>query len=183
VATAAEPWQAMTAMVAIATMAVTAPSTLPAPAPVVSPRAAAVEIPDDDVPPPGWDQWASLPTSALEPPAGALVRREDDRVTAGHLERGAEASLSHAALPASGGHAASPERERERVDMPPAHFAEAQAEQELWQELRDHSASLNRALNEALWIHSGQAWRVFRVRSCSLNFVFFPLLPLRPYFS
>jgi hypothetical protein len=26
-----------------------------------------VEIPDDDVPPPGWDQWASLPTPAPEP--------------------------------------------------------------------------------------------------------------------
>jgi hypothetical protein len=32
----------------------------------------------------------------------------------------------------------------------PAHFVEAQAEQGLWQELRDHDASLNWALNEAL---------------------------------
>jgi hypothetical protein len=31
-----------------------------------SSQATAVEIPDDDVPPPGWDQWASLPTSAPE---------------------------------------------------------------------------------------------------------------------
>jgi hypothetical protein len=35
----------------------------------------AVEIPNDDVPPPGWDQWASLPTPAPEPQVGALVRR------------------------------------------------------------------------------------------------------------
>jgi hypothetical protein len=164
VATAAEPWQAVTAMVAIATMAVTAPSTLPAPAPVVSPRAAAVEIPDDDVPPPGWDQWASLPTSAPEPQAGALVRRWDDRMVAGRPRHGAEASSSRVGLPASGGPAASPERGRERVDASPLHFAEAQAEQELWEEFRDHGASLNRALNEALRIHSGPAWRVFQVR-------------------
>jgi hypothetical protein len=26
-----------------------------------SSQATAVEIPDDDVPPPGWDQWASVP--------------------------------------------------------------------------------------------------------------------------
>jgi hypothetical protein len=52
---------------------------------------------------------------------------------------------------------------RERVDAPP-HFAEAQAEQELWEELRDHDTSLNRALNEALRIHGGLAWRVFQVR-------------------
>jgi hypothetical protein len=46
-----------------------------------------------------------------------------------------------------------------------AHFADAQAEQELWEELRDHGTSLNRALNEALRIHGGPAWRVFLVRS------------------
>jgi hypothetical protein len=32
-----------------------------------SSQATAVEIPDDDVPPPEWDQWASLPTPAPEP--------------------------------------------------------------------------------------------------------------------
>jgi hypothetical protein len=31
------------------------------------------------------------------------------------------------------------------------------------EELRDHGASLNLALNEALWIHSGPAWRAFHV--------------------
>jgi hypothetical protein len=42
---------------------------------------------------------------------------------------------------------------------------------ELWQELCDHGASLNRALNEALWIHNGPAWRVFQVGGFSLGFV------------
>jgi hypothetical protein len=63
-----------------------------------------------------------------------------------------------------GGPAAHPKQERERTGTPPAHFAEAQAEQELWQELRDHGASLNRALKEALRIHSDPAWRTFQVR-------------------
>jgi hypothetical protein len=53
--------------------------------------------------------------------------------------------------------------------VPPAHFVEAQAEQGLWQELHDHDASLNRALNEALRIHSGPAWRVFQVSRVSLS--------------
>jgi hypothetical protein len=50
----------------------------------------------------------------------------------------------------------------------PPHFADAQEEQQLWEELRDHDASLNRVLNEALRIHGGPAWRVFQVRRCSL---------------
>jgi hypothetical protein len=43
------------------------------------------------------------------------------------------------------------------------HYIDAQAEQGLWEELRDHDASLNQALNEALWIHGGPAWRTFQV--------------------
>jgi hypothetical protein len=84
---------------------------------------------------------------------------------------GAGASSSRAALPTSGGPAAHPEQERERAGTPLAHFVEAQAEQELWQELRDHGSSLNRALNEALRIHSGPAWRVFQVSGFSSDFV------------
>jgi hypothetical protein len=45
---------------------------------------------------------------------------------------------------------------------PPA-FADAQGEQELWGELRNHGTALDRALNEALRIHGGPAWRVFQV--------------------
>jgi hypothetical protein len=60
-----------------------------------------------------------------------------------------------------------PEKKRGHADVSPAHFDEAQAEQALWQEFRDHDTSLNNALNEALRIHGGLAWRVFQVRiSC-----------------
>jgi hypothetical protein len=48
------------------------------------------------------------------------------------------------------------------VGDPPA-FADAQGEQELWGELRNHGATLDRALNEVLRIHGGLAWRVFQV--------------------
>jgi hypothetical protein len=75
-----------------------------------SSQATVVEIPDDDVPPPGWDQWASLPTPAPEPQAGALVRRWDSHMVAGGPRHGAEASSSRAGPPDSG---------EERVDAPP----------------------------------------------------------------
>jgi hypothetical protein len=71
---------------------------------------------------------------------------------------GAEASSSRAGRSASG---------EGRIDEPPA-FTDAQEEQELWVELRDHGAALNRALNEALRIHGGLAWRVFQVGRCCL---------------
>jgi hypothetical protein len=90
--------------------------------------------------------------------------------------RGAEASSSRAALPSSGGTAVCPEQEGERVNVSPTHFSEAQAEQALWEEFRDHGASLNRALNEALRIHGGPPWRVFQVCDFSPGFAIFPLL-------
>jgi myosin heavy subunit len=75
-------------------------------------------------------------------------------MVAGGRGHGAEASSSRVGRSAPGeGH----------VSDPPA-FADAQEEQELWVELRDHGAVLNRALNEALRIHGGPAWRVFQVR-------------------
>jgi hypothetical protein len=165
------------------TMAVTAPSISPAPAPVSGSQATVAEVSDDDTPPPGWDQWGSLPTPALEPPVGVLVMRDDGCVMSGHPEDGAEASLSHAAPPASSGITARPEQERERVGAAPANFSEGQAEQALWDKLHGHSASLNQAQNEALRIHSGPAWRVFQVRDCSSSLVVLPLsfLP-RPRF-
>jgi hypothetical protein len=82
----------------------------PEPALAGSLQATAVEIPDDDVPPPGWDQWASLPTLAPEPQAGTLVRRWDDHMVAGGPRHGTEASSSRAGPPASG---------EKRVDAPP----------------------------------------------------------------
>jgi hypothetical protein len=66
------------------------------------------------------------------------------------------------------------EQEREPASAPPAYFNEAQAEQALWQEFRDHRASLNNALNEALQIHAGPAWRVFKVRTLVAEFEIFP---------
>jgi hypothetical protein len=49
---------------------------------------------------------------------------------------------------------------------PPA-FADTQGEQELWEEIQRHGATLDRALNEALRVHGGPAWRVFQVgRRC-----------------
>jgi hypothetical protein len=166
VAAAVEPQQVAAATTTVMTMAVTALliSPAPAPAPVSGSQAAVVEISDDDTPLPGWDQWVSLPAPAPELPVGALVVRDDGCVMSGRSSDGVEASSSHAVLPASDGAAARPEQERERAITPPAHFADAQAEQELWQEFHDHGASLNRALNEALRIHSGHVWRVFQVR-------------------
>jgi hypothetical protein len=52
-----------------------------------------VEIPDDDdVPPPSWDQWASMPVSAPEASAGALVARGDAGVALRRPGDGAGAS-------------------------------------------------------------------------------------------
>jgi hypothetical protein len=122
-----------------------------------SSQAMAVEIPDDDAPPPGWDQWVNFPMPSPEPQEeGALVRRWDDYMVAGGRGHGAEASSSRVGRSGS--------REGS-ADGPPA-FADAREEQELWGELRDHGAALNRVLNEALRIHGGPAWRVFQVRRC-----------------
>jgi hypothetical protein len=49
----------------------------------------------------------------------------------------------------------------------------------LWQKLYDHSASLNRVLNEALQIHSGPAWRVFQVSWVSPDLAVLPPAPFR----
>jgi hypothetical protein len=72
-------------------------------------------------------------------------------MVAGGRGHGVEASSSRAGCSAPG---------EGRVGDPPA-FADAQEEQELWGELRNHGAALDRALNEALRIHGGPAWRVF----------------------
>jgi hypothetical protein len=81
-------------------MAVAAPPNSPAPAAAGSPRAVVVEIPDDDVPPPGWDQWASAPVSTPEASAGALVAWGDVGAALRRLADGAEASSSRAGLAA-----------------------------------------------------------------------------------
>jgi hypothetical protein len=90
--------------------------------------------------------------------------QEDNCVMLQRLTHGAEASSSHADLPTPYVAVAHPEQEQGHAGAPPAHFDEAQAEQVLCQEFRDHDASLNNALNEALRIHEGPAWQVFQVR-------------------
>jgi hypothetical protein len=77
-----------------------------------------VEIPDDDSPPPGWDQWVSFPMPSAESQEGALVRRRDGHMVAGSQGHGDEASSSRAGRSALGAG---------RVDGPHA-FADAQEE-------------------------------------------------------
>jgi hypothetical protein len=89
VAAAAEPQQAAAATTAVMTMAVTTLSISPAPTPVGGSRAVVVEVPDYDTPPPGWDQWGSMPAPAPEPPVGVLVMREDGCVMSGRPTDGA----------------------------------------------------------------------------------------------
>jgi hypothetical protein len=60
-----------------------------------------------------------------QPPVGALVVRDDGRVTSGRPADGVEASSSRTVLPASDGVAARPEQGRERAITPPPHFADA----------------------------------------------------------
>jgi hypothetical protein len=74
-------------------------------------------------------------------------------MVAGGRGHGAEASSSRAGRPA---------QVEGAVDDPPA-FVDARGEQELWGELRNHGATLNRTLNEALQVHGGPAWLVFQV--------------------
>jgi hypothetical protein len=96
-AMAVEPQQAVPVTTATTAVAVAAPPTSPAPDATGSPRAAVVEIPDDDdVLPLGWDQWASAPASAPEASAGALVARGDVGAMLGCPADDAGASSSRA---------------------------------------------------------------------------------------
>jgi hypothetical protein len=122
-----------------------------------SSRVAVVEIPDNDSPPPGWDQWLQLPGGGggdpgrrlpaarvgsvgefphgvPRVPGGALVRWRKGHMVAGGRRRGAEASSSRArsSVPAEG-----------LVGGPPA-FTDTQGEQEQCGELHNHGATLDR---------------------------------------
>jgi hypothetical protein len=167
---AARSRQEAAAAAAVTTTATTAPTVPQVPAPACGDRAAVVEVPDDDALPPGRGQWENWPAPAPEPAAGVLVIWEDDCVMPRRPTHGAEASSSRATLPAPDGTATRPEQEREHANAPPTHFSEAQAAQALWQEFRDHGASLNNMLNEALRIHGGPAWRIFQVHISSVEF-------------
>jgi hypothetical protein len=43
----------------------------------------------------------------------------------------------------------------------------------LWQKFQDHGASLNNTLNEALLIHAGPTWQIFKVRAFIIEFEIF----------
>jgi hypothetical protein len=103
------------------TMAVTAPSIPPAPASVDDSQAAVVEIPDEDTPPPGWDQWGNLAAPAPEPPTGVFVVRDDSGVASGRPAGDAEASSSRAVLPAPDVVVARPGQERGHTGALPTH--------------------------------------------------------------
>jgi hypothetical protein len=127
-----------------------------------SSQATTVEIPADDVPPPGWDQWASLPTPAPEPQAGVLVRRWDSHMVVGGPRHGTEASSSRAA-PLPWAKSASMRPPLRRCPRGAAAVGGAPQPQ-----------CLTQPLNEALWIHGGPAWHVFQVRRRSLACCFLP---------
>jgi hypothetical protein len=159
-----------------ATVAATTVSALPpVPVPTAVDQAAVVEIPDDDTLPPGWGQWENWPTLAPEPAARVLVTREDGCMMPRRSTHGAEALSSRAGLTAPDATMVRLEQEPEPASMPLAHFNEAQAEQALWQEFRDHRASLNNALNEALRIHASPVWQIFKVRVLIVKFEVSPV--------
>jgi hypothetical protein len=89
--------------------------------------------------------------------------REDGCVMSQRPAHDAEASTSHAAPPARDVAVAHPKRGLRRVDAPPTHFDEAQAEQVLWQEFRDYDTTINNALTEALRIQGGPSIWIFQV--------------------
>jgi hypothetical protein len=93
--------QEVATMVAVMAAAVAVSEVPPTPVPAAVDQASVVEIPNDDVPPPGWGQWESWPAPAPEPAAGVLVMREDGCVMPRWLTHDAEASSSRAGLPVS----------------------------------------------------------------------------------
>jgi hypothetical protein len=84
-------------------------------------------------------------------------------MVAGGQGHGAEASSSRA----------SHSTQVEGIAGDPPTFADAQGEQELWGELCNHDAALDRTLHEALRIHGGPAWRVFQL-GCRCLLLFLP---------
>jgi hypothetical protein len=159
-----EPQQEVVAAAAATAAATAVTSASPALAPTAGDCAVMVDIAYDNAPPPEWGQWGNWPASAPEPAAGVLVMREDGCVMPQRPAHDAEASSSRVVLPAPDVVVAHPEQERAHAGVPPAHFDEAQAEQALWQEFRDHDTTINNALNEALQVHGCPLWRIFQVR-------------------
>jgi hypothetical protein len=166
--------QEVAVMVAATVAATAAPAVPPEHVPTAVDQAAVVEIPDDDAPPPRWGQWENEPAPAPKPAAEVLVVREDGCMAPRRPSHDAEASSSRAGLPAPNTGVVLLEQEREPTGAPPAYFNEAQVEQALWQEFRDHGALLNNVLNKALRIHAGPTWQIFKVRALVIEFEIFP---------
>jgi hypothetical protein len=102
-----------------------------------------------------------------------LVKRVDGCVMSQRPAHDAEASTSRAALPALGVVDSQPEQGQRHHGVLRALLDEAQAEQALWQEFRDHGTSLNNALTEALRLHEGPSFQLFEVSVfCLISFLF-----------
>jgi hypothetical protein len=98
----------------------------------------------DDNAPPGWGQWGSQPASAPERAPEVLVMQEDGCIMSHRPTHDAEASTSHATPPAPDVAVMHSKQGLGRVGVPPTYFDEAQVEQVLWQEFRDHDACADR---------------------------------------
>jgi hypothetical protein len=68
----------------------------------------------------------------------------------------AEVSTSRATVLAPDVVASQPEQRLRRPSVPHALLDEAQAEQAMWQEFRDHDASISNALTKALRLHGAR---------------------------
>jgi hypothetical protein len=75
----------------------------------------------------------------------------------------AKVLTSRATLPASDVAISQPKQGLRRLGVPRTLLDKAQAEQMLWQEFRDHDASINNAQTEALRLHGGLSFRLFEV--------------------
>jgi hypothetical protein len=87
----------------------------------------------------------------------------DDCVMSQRPAHDAEATASRGAPPASDVVVPQLEQGLHRPGVPHAPLDEAQAEQALWQEFRNHGASINNALTKALRLHGGPSFQLFEV--------------------
>jgi hypothetical protein len=75
----------------------------------------------------------------------------------------AEASTSRTAPPVPDVAVSQLEQGLRRPGVPRVLLDEVQAEQALWQEFREHGASLNATLTEALRLHGSPSFQLFEV--------------------
>jgi hypothetical protein len=140
-------------------VAVAAPPTSTVPAAAAGPGATVVEIPDDDddVPLPGWDQWESMPASVPEASAEALVAHGGTGAALGARQTASgprRRALDPRRTWSRGRRGLTPRRPTTSMLRQSRGFGRSSA---------STTPLLNRALDEALWIHGGPAWRTFQV--------------------